>query len=153
MPQSAKSARLPRFCGEDGLVAVAMHAIETGQASGHTRPDEWLEDILETGLETALQRDLEAVRRGTDGTYLSVDIDALDGAHAPGTGVPGTAGLTAREMLAIVRRVASRGLVGMDIVEVAPTLDPTNTTTAMAVRIAQDALAFHAGREWVAHRS
>jgi hypothetical protein len=47
MPQSTNTARLPRFCGEDGLVAVALHAIETGQAAGHTRPDEWLDDILE----------------------------------------------------------------------------------------------------------
>ncbi len=103
----------------------------------------WLEDILENGLERALDRVLHTVSRGTDGIYLSVDIDALDGAYAPGTGVPGTGGMTTRELLTIVRRVSSRGLVGMDLVEVAPTLDPTNTTTTTAVRILLDALAFH----------
>lgn len=105
----------------------------------------WLEDIWEGGIENALRRTLEATGGGTDGIYLSVDIDALDGAYAPGTGVPGTGGLTGREILMLVRGVASRGLVGMDLVEVAPTLDPTNTTSTMAVRIIMDALAFHAG--------
>ncbi len=105
----------------------------------------WLEDIWESGIETALRRTLEATDGGTDGTYLSVDIDALDGAYAPGTGVPGTGGLTSREVLTLVRGVASRGLVGMDLVEVAPTLDPTNVTSTTAVRIIMDALAFHAG--------
>jgi guanidinobutyrase len=104
----------------------------------------WLEDIWESGIERAIQRVLHATSGATDGTYLSVDIDALDGAYAPGTGVPGTGGLTAREMLTLVRGVASRGLLGMDLVEVAPTLDPTNTTTTTAVRIVMDALAFHA---------
>jgi agmatinase len=105
----------------------------------------WLEDIWENGIESALQRTLEATGVGTDGTYLSVDIDALDGAYAPGTGVPGTGGLTSREMLTLVRGVASRGLVGMDLVEVAPTLDPTIVTSTAAVRIIMDALASHAG--------
>ena len=84
---------------------------------------------------------------GTNGIYLSVDLDALDGAYAPGTGVPSTGGLTSREMLTLVRGVAARGLVGMDLVEVAPTLDPTNVTSAAAVRIIMDALASHAERE------
>jgi hypothetical protein len=44
-----------------------------------------------------------------------VDIDALDGAYAPGTGVPGTGGLTSGETLKLVRGVASRGLIGMDL--------------------------------------
>lgn len=104
----------------------------------------WLEAIWEGGVKSALRRVLEATSEGTDGTYLSVDIDALDGAYAPGTGVPGTGGLTSREMLTLVRGVAARGLVGLDMVEVAPTLDPTNVTASMATRIILDALAFHA---------
>ena len=103
-----------------------------------------LEDVWENGAESALRRALEATSGGTDGTYLSVDIDALDGAYASGTRVPGTGGLTSREMLTLVRGVASRGLIGLDMVEVAPTLDPTNVTASMATRIILDALAFHA---------
>ena len=44
-----------------------------------------------------------------------VGIDALDGAYAPGTGMPDTGGLTSGEMLKLVRGVASRGLIGMDL--------------------------------------
>jgi hypothetical protein len=47
MSRPAPRTRPPRFCGEAGLRAVALHAIETGQASGHDRPDEWFDDILE----------------------------------------------------------------------------------------------------------
>jgi guanidinobutyrase / D-arginase len=59
-------------------------------------------------------------------------------------GVPGTGGLTSREMLTLVRGVTSRGLIGLDMVEVAPTLGPTNVTASVATRIGLDALAFHA---------
>lgn len=104
----------------------------------------WLEDVLQEGMERSMRRVLDAVSGATDGIYLSVDIDALDGAYAPGTGVPGTGGFTSREMLSIVRGVALRGLVSMDLVEVAPTLDPTNVTTPLAARIVMDALAAHA---------
>lgn len=117
---------------------------ELGYCREHGIEVIWLEDIWESGIERAIQRALRATSGATDGTYLSVDIDALDGAYAPGTGVPGTGGLTGRELLTLVRGVASRGLLGMDLVEVAPTLDPTNTTTTTAVRIVMDALAFHA---------
>ncbi len=104
----------------------------------------WLEEVWEAGIPNTLQRILDATSGGTDGTYLSVDIDALDGAYAPGTGVPAAGGMTSREMLMLVRGIAGRGLIGMDMVEVAPTLDPTNTTPSMAVRIILDALALHA---------
>lgn len=87
--------------------------------------------------ERALERALEVA--GTDGTYPGVDIDALDGAYAPGTKVPGTAGLASREMLALVRGVAQPRRDGPG-----PTLDPANVTTSVAERVVLDALAFHA---------
>ncbi len=105
----------------------------------------WLDEIWEAGISRTLQRAVDATSGGTDGVYLSVDIDALDGAYAPGTGVPAAGGMTIKEMLMLVRGVAAHGLIGMDMVEVAPTLDPTNTTPSVAVRIILDALAFHAG--------
>lgn len=104
----------------------------------------WLEDVWELGISGTLQRVLDTISEGTDGIYLSVDVDALDGAYAPGTGVPAAGGMTAREILLLVRGISERGLIGMDMVEVAPTLDPTNVTSSIAVRIILDALAFHA---------
>ena len=61
---------------------------------------------------------------GTDGIYLSVDVDALDAAYAPGTCVPTPGGLTSREMLELVRGIARRGLVGVDVVETARASTP-----------------------------
>ncbi len=60
--------------------------------------------------------------------YLSFDIDSLDPAYAPGTGTPEMGGFTAREALYLVRGMQGLDLVGADLVEVAPPLDPTGVT-------------------------
>jgi agmatinase len=63
--------------------------------------------------------------------YLSVDIDALDPAFAPGTGTPEPGGLTPRELFYAVRRIAAElPLVGMELVEVAPMYDSHGNVTA-----------------------
>ncbi len=61
-------------------------------------------------------------------TYLSFDIDALDPAFAPGTGTPEIGGFTTREALHLLRGLRGVDLVGADLVEVAPSLDPTGIT-------------------------
>ncbi|WP_336485500.1 agmatinase [Methylobacterium nigriterrae] len=65
---------------------------------------------------------------GAGPTYLSFDIDALDPAYAPGTGTPEIGGFTAREALYLVRAMRGLDLVGADLVEVAPSLDPAGIT-------------------------
>ncbi len=105
----------------------------------------WLEEIWERGVQYAIDKALAVAGDGTDGLYLSVDVDALDAAYAVGTCVPTPGGLTNREMIQIVRGVAAHGLVGVDVVEAAPSLDPTSATSGIAARIALDAMAFHAG--------
>ena len=88
---------------------------------------------------------LEVAASGTDGIYLSVDVDSLDGAYAPGTCVPTPGGLTSRELLELVRGVARAGLVGLDVVETAPSLDASSVTAAIAGRVIMDGLAAHSG--------
>jgi guanidinobutyrase len=105
----------------------------------------WLEEIWERGVHWAVERTLEVVGAGTDGAYLSFDIDSLDAAHAPGTCCPTPGGLTSREAIELVRGVSARGLLGVDVVEVAPSLDPTPATALLGGRIALEAMAFHAG--------
>jgi agmatinase len=105
----------------------------------------WLEDIWERGVQPALEQALEVAGGGTDGIYLSVDVDSLDGAYAPGTCVPTPGGLTSRELLELVRGVSRHGLVGVDYVETAPSLDSSSVTAAIAGRVVMDALAAHAG--------
>jgi arginase family enzyme len=105
----------------------------------------WLDDIWRDGVDAAIARAVEVAYTDTDGVYLSVDVDSLDAAFAPGTCVPTPGGLTTRELLELVRGVAANKLVGVDVVEAAPSLDPTSTTSGIGCRIAIDAMAYHAG--------
>jgi agmatinase len=93
----------------------------------------------------AVERTNAVVRDGTDGAYLSFDVDSLDAAHAPGTCCPTPGGLTSREALELVRGVCAGGLLGVDVVEVAPSLDSTPATALIGGRVALEAMAFHAG--------
>ena len=68
--------------------------------------------------------------------YLSIDIDVLDPAHAPGTGTPEIAGLSSREMVNILRGLKGLNLVGTDIVEVAPAYDHAEITSLAAATVA-----------------
>lgn len=67
--------------------------------------------------------------------YLSIDIDVLDPAHAPGTGTPEIAGLTTRELVNIMRGLAGVNLVGGDVVEVSPGYDHAELTSLAAATI------------------
>jgi agmatinase len=104
----------------------------------------WLEEIWEHGADWAAARALEVAGAG-DGIYLSFDVDSLDAAHAPGTCCPSPGGLTSREAIEIVRGVARNSLVGVDVVETAPSLEATPATALIAGRVALEAMAFHAG--------
>ena len=68
--------------------------------------------------------------------YLSIDIDVLDPAHAPGTGTPEIAGLSSRELVNIIRGLQGLNLVAADIVEVAPAYDHAEITSLAAATIA-----------------
>jgi agmatinase len=70
--------------------------------------------------------------------YVSVDIDVLDPAFAPGTGTPEAGGLTSRELLAILRSFAGANLVGADLVEVAPVYDHAEITGIAAAHVAYE---------------
>ena len=74
-------------------------------------------------------------------TYLSLDIDALDPAFAPGTGTPEIGGLATWQMQAILRRLSSIHFVGMDIVEVAPPYDVAEITALAAATVVWEYLA------------
>lgn len=91
------------------------------------------------------------IRRASDGRplYISVDIDVLDPSCAPGTGYPVPAGPDTRELLALLRAVfGGQPVVAMDVVEVAPPIDPSGITAATAAHIVLQALGF-----WAASRS
>ncbi len=105
----------------------------------------WLEQIWEHGIAWTVERARTISRAGSDGVYLSFDVDSLDAAHMLGTCTPTPGGLSSREAIELVRGVSHGGLLGVDVVETAPTLEPTPATVLMAGRIAVEAMAFHAG--------
>ncbi|GAA1116126.1 agmatinase [Citricoccus alkalitolerans] len=70
--------------------------------------------------------------------YISVDIDVLDPAHAPGTGTPEAGGMASRELLEILRGLRGLDLVGADVVEVSPAYDHAELTGIAAAHVAYD---------------
>ncbi len=90
-----------------------------------------MREIEARGFEAVLEEAIAQALDGPEVVYLSVDVDVLDPAYAPGTGTPEPGGLTSRELLRAVRRVASEvRLVGMDVVEVSPAYDGPGAITA-----------------------
>lgn len=72
--------------------------------------------------------------------YISIDIDVVDPAFAPGTGTPVPGGLSSFEMLELVEQLKDYSIVGLDLVEVAPGYDPTGITGLLAAQIVFDLL-------------
>lgn len=101
-------------------------------------------DLQDRGVDVVVNRILRRV--GDAPLYISVDIDVLDPAHAPGTGTPEAGGMSTRELLAVLRRLVDLELVGADIVEVAPAYDSAEITAIAAAHIAYDLLAIFARR-------
>ena len=84
---------------------------------------------------------LEAVQRSASlPTYVSLDIDCVDPAFAPGTGTPEVAGLTSREIVELVRGLAGLPLVGFDVVEVSPPYDCSEITALLAANLVYEFL-------------
>ena len=88
------------------------------------------DEIERLGVDEVAQRIRDRV--GDRPLYLSIDIDVLDPAHAPGTGTPEIAGMTSRELVMILRGLAGMNLVSGDVVEVAPAYDHAEITSLAA---------------------
>ena len=79
-----------------------------------------------------------------DAVHISVDIDCLDPAFAPGTGIPEAGGLTSREVITLIKSMQGLPLVGLDLVEVAPPIDPSEATIFAALKIIMEFVALFA---------
>jgi agmatinase len=101
-------------------------------------------DVARRGVDEAVDRVRQRV--GDRPVYVSIDIDVLDPAHAPGTGTPEPGGLTTRELQLILRGFAGLNLVGADVVEVAPAYDHAELTTVAAANVAYELLGLMALR-------
>jgi agmatinase len=72
--------------------------------------------------------------------YVSIDIDVLDPAHAPGTGCPEPGGVTFRELVGFVYSLEGLRVVALDVMEVSPELDAANITAAAAAKLVREAV-------------
>jgi agmatinase len=77
--------------------------------------------------------------------YISIDIDVLDPAFAPGTGTPEIGGFSTRELATILRGLAGLEIVGLDVVEVSPSYDHAEVTALAAANLVYDVLGLMAG--------
>jgi agmatinase len=93
-------------------------------------------DMDKLGVEGVIKRMLARV--GNKPVYVSIDVDVLDPAFAPGTGTPEMGGLSSREMLALLRALEPVNLVGADIVEVSPQYDNAQITGFAAAHMAYE---------------
>ena len=111
-----------------------------------------MSEIDEQGFDAVIEKAIAEALEGPTAVYLSVDVDVLDPAFAPGTGTPEPGGLTARELLRAVRKVAlAVNLAGADIVEVAPPYDgPGAITAEMAHRVVLEVLSALAAKRQTA---
>jgi agmatinase len=97
------------------------------------------DDYQTDGLAAVVER--VRARLGDGPVYVSIDIDVLDPAHAPGTGTPEAGGLTSRELLHTLRGLVGVDVVGADVVEVAPAYDHAEITGIAAAHVAYELLA------------
>jgi len=100
----------------------------------------FMHDVRDRGIRAIVEETIAIVGDGP--VFLSVDVDVLDPAFAPGTGTPEPGGMTSADLLWACRELASRlEIVGMDVVEVIPTgVASTDITALVAERIVREAL-------------
>jgi agmatinase len=100
-------------------------------------------DVAEKGM----KRIAESVRSklsDCDAVHISLDIDCLDPAFAPGTGIPESGGLTSRDVITMIQSMQGLPLVGLDVVEVSPPLDPSEATIFAALKMIMEFVAVFA---------
>lgn len=95
-----------------------------------------MEQIDRLGMANVIEQALAIAGNGTDGVHLSLDLDALDPAVAPGVGTPVLGGITYRESRYAMELLSASGLItSADVVEVNPLLDDQNRTAEVAVQL------------------
>lgn len=136
-----------RIAHEEGLIdlersiqvgirgSISSAIIEEARAAG------FLIVTADEAVQRGIEHILELVHERARGpVYVSLDIDCVDPAYAPGTGTPEVAGFTSREILTLVRGLRGLEMVGFDVVEVAPAYDNAEITALLAATLVYEYL-------------
>ena len=97
-------------------------------------------DVAERGMK-AVAQEVKRILSQCDVVHISLDIDCLDPAFAPGTGIPDSGGLNSREAITLIKSMQGLPLVGLDVVEVSPPIDPSEATIFAALKIIMEYVA------------
>jgi formimidoylglutamase len=132
-----------------GRNLVQIGIAEFANAPGHARFAEEQgvtvmgnTEVFERGLDACVEDALQRAADGTDAIYVTIDVDAIDHSQAPGTAAPNPNGLDARDLYRQLRRIARRrDVVGMDVVEISPTLEHGNLTGNVGAMLVMSFLA------------
>lgn len=92
-----------------------------------------IDQVFDIGIPSIINLIQETI--GNRPLYLSLDIDVVDPAFAPGTGTPEVGGLTSYQILQLVRGLRGQNLVGFDLVEVCPPYDQAEITSILAANL------------------
>ena len=116
-----------------GVRSICNEELERDDVISHITSFE----IMETGIEKAIQDALDSVKN--ERVYLTIDIDGIDPAYAPGTGTQEPFGLSPMDVKKIINGIGSR-LVGMDVVEISPQYDHSGMTAVLGARLIKEGI-------------
>jgi agmatinase len=97
-------------------------------------------DVAERGMRDVADS-ARNILNDCDAIHISLDIDCLDPAIAPGTGIPEFGGLSSRDVLTLLKSMQGLPLAGLDVVEIAPPLDPSESTVFAGLKIIMEYIA------------
>jgi agmatinase len=133
---------------EDGLIDPKS-SIQIGIRTFYENDDQmqvlYRDWLHEHGWQGALSKIIKTV--GDRKAYLSIDIDCIDPAFAPGTGTPVVDGLFPNDVISILRKTVDVDIVGMDLVEVAPPYDSSEITSLLGAQLILEYLCSRAVRK------
>lgn len=140
---------LVRIAGEEpalrpeNVAIIGVRDVDRSETSLVTRTGVrvfTMSELDERGTALCVREAFEHVSKASGGVHLSFDLDGVDPEDAPGVGTPVPGGLTLRESHLICELAAARRLIGMEMVELNPTLDERNKTGELAVWLIQSAM-------------
>jgi len=126
--------RVSEIIGPQNLYHIGIRSGTHEEKEFITTKSNYLGQNVSAGVEKALEK------IGQRPVFISLDIDVVDPAFAPGTGTPEPGGATSSEIMEAIVKLSSLNIVGMDLVEVLPVYDQSERTSLLAAKILRKAL-------------